>query len=122
MLFDLVLLYLKLIYIEFLSRFEESGGVLFDCEKCPDFIDLLLKSSDTVINLERNKDLRISRLRKYDTDILFCVNEGEDAVDTVIKEKVTAVLDAETGKTESFDKNEFRLSLEPRKSLYLVIG
>ena len=107
---------------EFLSRFEESGGVLIDCEKCPDFIDLLLKSSDTVINLERNKDLRISRLRKYDTDILFCVNEGENTVDTVIKEKVTAVLDAETGKTESFDKNEFRLSLEPRKSLYLVIG
>lgn len=104
-----------------LKAFAASGGVVIDYETCTNFIATVSRSGRTVIRLERKKDLRVTHIRKYGTDLLFCVNEGEEPIDTVIKEKVTAVLDAEAGTIRGYSGQEYRLSLLPRKSLHLIL-
>ncbi len=105
----------------FFARFLDRGGMVIDSEKCGDLIRVLSENSDTVIDLDRRRDLRITHIRKYDTDILFCVNEGEEPVDTVIREKVTAVLDAERGTVTGFHQKEYPLHLAARESLHLIL-
>ena len=104
-----------------LKAFAASGGVVIDYETCTDFIATVSRFSRTVIRLERNKDLRITHMKKYGTDLLFCVNEGEEPINTVIKERVIAVLDAEAGTVREYAGQEYRLSLLPRKSLHLIL-
>ncbi len=105
----------------YLKAFTESGGVLIDFDACPDFTGSVYRASDTVLHLERRKDLRITHVKKYGVDILFCTNEGEEPLRTVIGERITAVLDAEAGTVTPHGGEEFLLDLPPRKSLHLIL-
>ena len=67
-------------------------------------------------------DLRISRVRKYGADIVFCVNEGEETVSTTLHHPVSAVLDAEDGTIAAHTGDSFPLTLPPRKSLHLILA
>ena len=105
----------------YLKAFVQGGGILLDYDGCPDFCGRVHQASDTVLHLARSRDLRITHVKKYGTDILFCTNEGEKPVHTVINERITAVLDAETGTVCPHLGNEFVLDLLPRKSLHLIL-
>ena len=106
----------------FLRDFERSGGILIDYDLSPDLVSRVTEASDACLHLVRKKDLRITHVRKNGADVLFCTNEGEEPVRTVIKERVTAVLDAEAGTVREHNGESFELFLPRRKSLHLILA
>ena len=106
----------------FLQKFKEAGGILIEYAPCKNFAEQVRKCSSTAIKINTaDRNLRITHIHKNGVDLLFCVNEGETQIKAVINEKISCVMDAETGTVTSLNTNEFTLSLLPRKSLYIIL-
>ena len=106
---------------KYLEIFKNSGGVVIDFLKTEDFIESIRKNSSTILNIAPTKNLRITHINKYGVDVLFCVNEGETDIKTLISEEIEYILDPELGTVMPYDSGEYELVLNPRKSLYIVL-
>lgn len=105
----------------YLHAFIASGGTVIDYAETPDFVGQVRRHSSAALHISPEKSLRITQIQKYGVPVLFCVNEGETKISTVIRETVLYVLDAETGEVLVHEGKEYALSLLPRKSLYLIL-
>lgn len=106
---------------EYLESFKASGGIVIDFAECENFVETVRKNSATVLNIIPTQNLRITHLNKYGVDILFCVNEGETDIKTLIREPIEYILDPELGTVTPFNKDEYELTLNQRKSLYIIL-
>ncbi|MBR6509029.1 MAG: hypothetical protein IKT38_00290 [Clostridia bacterium] len=106
---------------KYLQEFKASGGIVIDYSNQSEFIDEIREYSSTILNISPVNNLRITHINKYGVDILFCVNEGEAEIEASINEKILYVLDAESGEVLNCECGKYKLSLLPRKSLYLIL-
>ena len=109
---------------QFLARFAQSGGTVLrfaDFDEAA-FVRSVRAHSQTLLAFDPSPDLRISHVRKYGADIVFCTNEGEETVSTTLCHPVAAVLDAEQGTITPHAGDRFALTLPPRKSLHLILA
>lgn len=108
----------------FIEKFKSAGGILFDYSSYKSdtaFINDIRTNSSTSLFVDPIKDLRITHIKKYDKDILFCTNEGEGDILTVIHENIAEIWDAQTGTVVQHNGDSLRLFLPRRKSIHLIL-
>ena len=110
---------------EYLNDFCRSGGVVLDFSNYENedaYLSDIRKASRTLTDLDHHDDLRLTRVYKYGTQILFLTNEGDDTITTTVREPVAEIWDSESGVRTPHDKTSLRLTLAPRKSIHLIMA
>lgn len=112
----------------FLTAFTAAGGkvIRYDSEHEADYVSAVRSASNTTISVRNyNPYLRMTRIRKYDHELILFTNEGEETINTVIgtPRPVIERWDAEDGSITSIDAPacETTLSLAPRKSILFAL-
>ena len=60
--------------------------------------------------------------QKYGVDVVFLSNEGEVPLSATIRERVAEVWDSEQGTRTLCNTDTLTLTLEPRKSVHLILA
>jgi hypothetical protein len=111
--------------VAFLEAFREAGGVVLDSRQFPsetDFLAAVRRESRTLLRIRSSEHLRMTHLRKYGVDVVFLSNEGETALTAVIDEAVAEIWDGEQGTRTPHNGGALTLTLEPRKSVHLILA
>ena len=109
----------------FLESFREAGGVVLDSRQFPsetDFLAAVRRESRTLLRIRSSEHLRMTHLRKYGVDVVFLSNEGETALTAVIDEDVAEIWDGEQGTRTPHSGGALTITLEPRKSVHLILA
>jgi hypothetical protein len=64
----------------------------------------------------------MTHLKKYGVDVVFLSNEGETALTAVIDEDVAEIWDGEQGTRTPHGDGALTITLEPRKSVHLILA
>lgn len=110
----------------YLAAFAAAGGTLirYDENDEQGYLDSVRAASATLTRVTGDAPgLRMTRVRKYASEVLVFTNEGEQTVDVVVAPStpVTHVLDAEAGTVTPCAGKDYHLVLERRKSIILAI-
>ena len=103
------------------ERFQTGGGIVLRYNGETDFAETVRRNSETCISLDTHPMLRMTHFKKEGSEFLFFTNEGEETIETTVRENVGFVLDAETGSVTPHTGETFALRLPPRKSLHLIL-
>jgi hypothetical protein len=109
----------------FLDAFRGIGGVVLDSRQFPsetDFLAAVQRESRTLLRIRSSEHLRMTHLRKYGVDVVFLSNEGEAPLTAVIDEAVAEIWDSEQGTRAPLDGGALTITLEPRKSVHLILA
>ena len=111
--------------IAFLTDFQARGGVVLDRRRFTNdeaFLEAVRRESRTVLNIRATEHLRMTHLRKYGVDVVFLSNEGEEPISAVIDEPIAEIWDSEQGTRTRHNTDTLTLTLEPRKSVHLILA